>query len=358
MGVAVTCSESFENESPVERNSSVDICKFLGIFLVTWLHFGAPGPIDDFVHLFHMPVFFFLAGYCFNEKKNDHFGKYIKKRTRMLIVPYISMAILAYLFWNIVYILIKSDQVISLSQFAKSLIWPNRYTNINMWGGIQWFLPSLYFCELGYLGIARIKNENIRLLVSVLLAFWSMNVIPLMKIEWPIALDTSFVAIGYYGVGHWFHKHENLINLGKNKKRENVCLYLTLIITIIMWRFCSPSNLRIMEFGHPVFYFIGSISGCLLLLSVSNIIDKHAVFFKIKNRIKYYGMNTIYILFLHRLFDGIHKTVLDLNGARINNPSIRYAYFLLTLIVFYIVLIYPLRMISRCSLCKSIFHRQ
>ena len=48
-------------------NASITYTKALGIILMVWGHSGTFSYARDFIYMFHMPLFFFCAGYCFKE---------------------------------------------------------------------------------------------------------------------------------------------------------------------------------------------------------------------------------------------------------------------------------------------------
>lgn len=54
------------------------IAKGIGMLLMVVAHAGIPNMFSCFVYMFHMPLFFFMSGYCFKEKL------IIKYRTRIL----------------------------------------------------------------------------------------------------------------------------------------------------------------------------------------------------------------------------------------------------------------------------------
>lgn len=61
-----------------KRIEAIDIAKGIGIFFVVIGHFinmsSYPGRV---IYSFHMPLFFFLSGICFNEKNMQHFKNYL-----------------------------------------------------------------------------------------------------------------------------------------------------------------------------------------------------------------------------------------------------------------------------------------
>ena len=50
------------------RDDKVTIAKAIGILLMVAVHGGMQKYGADFIVMFHMPLFFFVSGYCFKEK--------------------------------------------------------------------------------------------------------------------------------------------------------------------------------------------------------------------------------------------------------------------------------------------------
>lgn len=57
----------------------VSICKAFAIILMVLAH-STGGTFDHFVNLFHMPLFFFMSGFCFKEKYLVDFCGFIVRK--------------------------------------------------------------------------------------------------------------------------------------------------------------------------------------------------------------------------------------------------------------------------------------
>ncbi len=68
------------------RDNSIDIAKGIGIILVVWGHQFANCPIYTWIHLFHIPLFFFLGG-CFI--KDEKYPIFLYKKIRTLFIPFL-----------------------------------------------------------------------------------------------------------------------------------------------------------------------------------------------------------------------------------------------------------------------------
>lgn len=77
-----------------KRIEWVDICKGLGICLVIIGHTSIANisPIlYDWIYSFHMPLFYMLSGLMFNPDKYDTLVKYLNRRVRSLIIPFLLL---------------------------------------------------------------------------------------------------------------------------------------------------------------------------------------------------------------------------------------------------------------------------
>ncbi len=57
----------------------IDLTKFFAIYLMIVAHLGTWPVFDKWIHAFHMPIFFFVSGYWFDEKRVSGLKKVITK---------------------------------------------------------------------------------------------------------------------------------------------------------------------------------------------------------------------------------------------------------------------------------------
>jgi fucose 4-O-acetylase-like acetyltransferase len=80
-------------ETTNERSATVDLAKGLAIILVVIGHYGpsdAPGwwkALHDVIYTFHMPVFFFVAGYTWHLRPQERYSTYLVRKIHRLLVP-------------------------------------------------------------------------------------------------------------------------------------------------------------------------------------------------------------------------------------------------------------------------------
>lgn len=62
-----------------QKNNTITLMKTLVIICMVAGHSYTGSPIESFVGLFHMPVFFFCSGFCFKEKYLSDFNEAYSK---------------------------------------------------------------------------------------------------------------------------------------------------------------------------------------------------------------------------------------------------------------------------------------
>lgn len=111
----------------------IDFLKGFAILCVVIGHIAAFNPkcniLIDFVYSFHMPLFFFISGYLYQRSSRKSIRVDVYKKITTLIVPYISISILAIIIHGI------STETIC-----------GYFLSETRWG--YWFLPTLFLLFL------------------------------------------------------------------------------------------------------------------------------------------------------------------------------------------------------------------
>lgn len=85
-------------------NDKVAIAKAIGILLMVAAHAGIPDIFSRLIVMFHMPLFFFMSGYCFKKVYlSSSSMMFINKRLKGLYVPFVKWSLLFLLLHNIFY---------------------------------------------------------------------------------------------------------------------------------------------------------------------------------------------------------------------------------------------------------------
>ena len=314
------------------RDDKVSIAKAIGILLMVAGHAGMPAAGSHFIVMFHMPLFFIMAGYCFKEKylidspSHTHtilgyvriIPAFIVKRVKGLWWPYVKYSLLFLLFHNVFYEINiynneygfegKVSSLYSLKEYAERVIRiiVGMHGTEQLLGG-YWFLPQLLYASIiSFFTLKYIKNIYVGIIfwmiITVISSIFSIR-IPFWGIRSLTFLSTVFFLVGY------LYK-KNFDNWNK--------WYCTLVFFIIvsigsiyyctsMLRFTSEKILP---------YFICAICGTVMILNISQWIS--AKNNNMKKLLVYIGNNTLTVLTWHFLcFKLVSFVIIKWNGLPI-----------------------------------------
>ncbi len=186
----------------------VDVAKGLGIILVSFGHLRngdgqsvwlpALNPLISAIYLFHMPLFFFLAGITFSGRGS--FAEFIKRKAKTLLVPYFVFSL---------YFLAKPIACLLVPTLAASFQTAHNYEiasqlfDVLVMGNGHWFLMALFFAELFMYWLARmLKDERNYLAVGILLilAYHVMGSLGIAKVI-PFQLARAVEVVGFMCFG-------------------------------------------------------------------------------------------------------------------------------------------------------------
>ena len=84
--------------NPIQFDNSVSFAKGIGITFFSAYGYAV-------IYMFHMPLFFFLSGYCFRESHLGDFRNFAKKRISRIYVPFVKYCLIFLLLHNVFYYL-------------------------------------------------------------------------------------------------------------------------------------------------------------------------------------------------------------------------------------------------------------
>ncbi|MEW5868249.1 MAG: acyltransferase family protein [Chloroflexota bacterium] len=283
----------------------MDIFKGITIVLIVLGH--AASTYTAYFYLFHVPAFFFISGFVTDLEK-DPFLKFLWKRFRQLIIPYLSINLLFILFGYLV-TLLGWDRVL-LSSPIHTAILPSllrdlllRASSIDL-GGATWFLIVLFTASIlaklihSLAGRLPSSNANLR--------FWLLFALSILAIAfgyrlynthttYPLLLDLSFNALFFFSTGILFRRYALF------EKSQRLTPVLLPIALILMYYFVkvnwAPMNWPTRAFTpSPIPNVLSSLAGIYLTYLASRILllNKYTRLTGI-----YIGMRTLSILVFH-----------------------------------------------------------
>ena len=254
--------------------------------------------------MFHMPLFFFFAGYCFKDKYLYDFPSFAKNKLRGIYKPYVKWGLVFLIFHNVFfYLSIYSDQygyrgtvnsAYSLQDFYQRVLLLLTMTRCEPLLGGYWFLKSLFWCSfIGYFFMKFMpKNHGIMLLllITIFVSYLKIN-IPFFQIGKTEILAATFFLIGRKTKTSFLSFDLNLLN--------SIVFVLSSVICVTIGMELWQSTMKTVEWWAVIPYVITALIGTAAVF----VISKHIC--QINNSITklfvYIGNNTLTILTWHFL---------------------------------------------------------
>lgn len=312
-----------------KRDVSIDICKGIGIMLMVLGHSGSPKIVHDFIYMFHMPLFFFVSGYCFDEKYLNIPFAFVKKKIKGLWWPYVKYSILFLLLHNLFcYLNIYSSKygyqghgvsMLNIRQIKDSLwtIVTGMTGHDQLLGGF-WFLRELLLGSvIALVTMQAIKSMSLRyrfvrfsilggviflLLTSVLMNKYVL-VFPCFNV-----CSLTVLAAAIFLAGHVYKEHKCCTNL---------LWTVTFVIIVCLGSVLMPMEILTLEWFNIVPYFAFGVMGTIMTINISRILSTCSMlgcFFS------WVGRETLTVLTWHLLaFKIVSLFIIKQNGMSVEH---------------------------------------
>lgn len=280
-----------------QREIWLDAVKGIGIVAVVFGH-ALPSRIGV---LWHMPLFFFIAGYNYHKSETC---PYVKKLTKRLMLPYVICLFAGF-------VLGRSFGTFSFLNLDVS---DALYGGTRLKGAyaVFWFIPVLY-CMLICLHL--LSKIKIRWwMVCGLLAIGYLPMFFYVELPWNVQVVPQALAYGCMGC-----LLKTKIDSSLNKTRWS---WLVISIVLLVWLSMIPAlsmNMKYNDFGIPVISFLLSLICTMAIFVMAKCFEKVVVVGRVLSRL---GMASMVIMYSHMLFVNI------LSGA-VGNKWLRFALVLL-----------------------------
>ena len=272
----------------MKNNEAVSIAKGLGIILMVIGHAGCSGWMFYFIYLFHMPLFFWLSGYCFKEKYMDDKKTFVWHRIKGLYVPFIK--------YNLLFIVVH-NLLFELKIFKTTYDWQETltkafhtlfmgYTEINL--GPYWFLRYLLLSALAFLLLKTLFRHRPNV---IRYGFW---LIPLLAIPCNyfhithILSTVMLLSFFFYCAGY----------ASKNIKiTRNPAVILMAFAVVAVASAFIHSLMLIMKTADIVPYCLTALAGIYATFALSSLLAQSKTW--LKRALVYIGNHTMVILTWH-----------------------------------------------------------
>lgn len=297
------------NEINKTRIEWIDIAKGIGIFLMVIGHTSIPKIGSHWIYSFHMPLFFFLSGYLFNPNKYSIKELFIRK-TKTMIIPYFFFVLLN---WG-------GCELLQYHQYPPHSLLK---TIINGSQGAIWFIYVLFFTEISFYLIYKLKNyihSNYIVTIIVLLFTITSYFMYLNEIHFPYKLEVVGFSLLFYGTGY-FIKNKSFFS-----QKINIYILFILLILSCVFAYLQEPRLDMASntFGMGLPTIFVAYLGIYLTLQYSIVFEKKLPAL-LKKAIIYIGKNTIVVVGMSALVSMSMKKGFELlQIPSIINSSIRH----------------------------------
>lgn len=283
------------------KNNGITIAKGIVMLLVVINHSCAPDVIPNWTHLFNMPLFFILSGYCFKEKYLDDVRTYTKRRITGLYVPYVKWCLLFLLLHNVFCMMHLygpeygiqgiTAYPYSLTEMARRAggIMAFLIANEELLGG-YWFLHELFWGSFLFFFLMR-ATRNVYAVMGITLCATLMMSYFDVRLSYFIASRTAFSAF-FIALGCAYRKS----NIEVHKRWAFILPAMaTTAITSTFFTTTMPECTTMQVFPYALLGLLGT----LMLLGLG---EKIATLTgSIRNFLIYTGEHTLEILTWHML---------------------------------------------------------
>ncbi len=303
-------------ENNNNRIDYVDLFRGIGIILMVFGHMkfkfvegGIGNEISDvyyhLIHAFHMPLFFFLSGYCFH-KTNIRTSRFVANKAKKLLIPYLVFGVGEYILWRI----FEGDSLSPLFH----LFWVN--TKGLAIAGALWFLTALFIAVTLYFLMDRyLKNMYLLSVVCTVVAIAGCFLAGLMSHRFPFAIDAAMAGIGFVHVGR-------LIRLNSEKRHIqyllNLKTYMILILGIInvaMIMYNDSINMRVGRYSNIALFWINAliaiIQGLNICIKTNDMASNNRIIEAVTSRVKHLGRDGIIYVCVNELVITVFARILN-----------------------------------------------
>ena len=300
------------------RLNYIDFARGIGIILVILGHISYLSEASRiFIVSFHMPLFFVISGLLIYMKKEEErdLGDTVKRKAKRMMVPYYIYSAVGILIYIVYYLLTGRDGGIPtvISDIVETL---------TLYGySVMWFLPAIFGAEILFIWL--LKKTRIPLVLTVILTAIAMvlnvfleqanavhgqqsvfsvfHLIAVMLLRIPVC--ASFTAAGYYISKAW----DKTGSLGPGRFSKLTIpadIFIGVDLLILTWvisRINSVTDLHYLIFNNVFFYYIAAIAGSFGVLLLGKALEGAMDTPPLK-LIRYFGKNSLIIMVTHLNF--------------------------------------------------------
>ncbi len=261
----------------------IDIAKGIGIVLVVFAHTIVPQIRENsfgakfiwiFIYNFHMPLFFFLSGYLFENglPKYTDKGKFVLGKLKYLMIPYLTFSVFAYVFINFALHISPLASVLKnggyeatgIKDAVLQILTYNGHTDQHLW-----FVYSLFIVFAVNILIPKVMKSKF--------------ILPLLAVLYISKARIHYFGILNYTVDNLFFFSLARVISSKDFKVNNILTAIIFVVTNCVYSYFYINGMS--GFVKDVLYLVrlvSATSGIALVCEVSKVIESKKIsrFFK------------------------------------------------------------------------------
>lgn len=228
-------------------------------------------PLINFIYAFHMPLFFFIAGFLFqnsNSIEKIGYPSWILDKIKRLGTPYFVLSLVALI--PKYYVENGGFQGFNIKYLMTVILQPR----VGVWGHF-WFLPVLLLIYV-FMGLNRVlcgKNMNIRQYVSVLCIALVMFFEPFTT-NW-IGFGDIKDSLIFFSLGMVWYRCASKMHNGKANHMRNLLAVLFVIATWICTKLMYGNKPVMLACALMMIFACWQIAGMIGKQSITRWISNH-----------------------------------------------------------------------------------
>lgn len=250
----------------MNRDSSIDIARGIGIILVVWAH----TQMSNVIFSFHMPLFFFLSGLFF---KIESAKDFVNKKYRTLAIPLIFFYIVSLLL-KIPFQYITKSQEDTVKKIFSGEIFQLTTVDVTLW-----FIVCLLVIDILLYSIARtVKKEYRRSIIicSLFVIGYLLSTYFENPIYLPFYIGQALVCLPFTYLGWCYNR---FVHIKSNKMHLIWLIIFGLLFVGSICIFSPQTNLlHFVLHNNPVGYLLPAICGTMLVFYLSKILSNYKTF--------------------------------------------------------------------------------
>ena len=253
------------------RKQWIDVCRGFGILLVLLGHVDPP--FKWLIFGFHIPLFFILSGYLYNDTENTK--DFLLKNFKRYMIPYFGLC-----FVNLVITIIRTsleDGITSewVIRYVKGIIYCDEWLPNCL---PLWFLAALFLTMAAMHFLHRTESVSVR---CIMLLACCAGVIMMERFECPDlpwCMGQAVMGLVFAEAGYLLKKYDVIERLSGAKTTDKLGVLIVLAVcgySAILINHESIEaivSMRSMRYGHFPLWIAGAVCVSLLLMFASAII--------------------------------------------------------------------------------------